>query len=191
MSFTKSMYLANCWTFNCWAVKRGVSSGRMCSAANSTPYWIRHIDGHRKTQLVTERTAKHSRPNKIYAPCSTCLSIELATPRVHMRVGAEWSTAVQRWIVCKISKQACLSSIETSSPKHSKALTRTCQGVRRCYINMNDKPINPKGPEQPYGQEHISFLINSLVKYTCNIRRSREHNPIYNIKGLGSKFILN
>lgn len=41
----------------------------------------------------------------------TCLRIEFATPRVHIRVGGERSTAVQRLIVCRTSRTACLSRV--------------------------------------------------------------------------------
>lgn len=52
----------------------------------------------------------------------TCLRIEFATPSVHIRVGAESSTAVNCWRVSMISKTACLSSVETKSPKQLKHL---------------------------------------------------------------------
>jgi hypothetical protein len=55
----------------------------------------------------------------------TCLKIADATPNVHMRVGAEWSTAVQRCNVCRTSSTAGLSNRGTTSPRHRSAFTRT------------------------------------------------------------------
>lgn len=70
--------------------------------------------------------------------------MELATPRVHIRVGAERSTAVQHCIVCKISRTAGLSSVWTMSPKHNSALTLTWQEKKLFLYQSSTWSTNPK-----------------------------------------------
>lgn len=76
-------------------MRRGTSSGRTCSATYSTPYWQRIKPKGTGNQILlhikNEGKLLHASVNTI-----TCFRIEFATPRVHIRVGAEWSTAVQR-----------------------------------------------------------------------------------------------
>lgn len=108
----------------------------------------------------------------------TCFNIEFATPRVHIRVGAEWSTAVHRWIVCKISKVAVLSSIWTMSLKHKRAFTLTCQHKKNCSFSTDNFTFTEcNGVEI----NHYPIVHKSQGCIKIHIYLGKEGNNNYNI----------